>query len=279
MTPGWEKNRRIRFYGEHGAPVVVLHGGPGAFGSAARLAQGLSGVFRVTEPWQRRCGELPLTVAVHVSDLHGLIQSRFDGGKPALVGSSWGAMLALAYAAEHADTLSAVVLSGCGTFDPASRAEGVRRRRQRIAEYIAAHPEHQDDLKLDIGAQIMKWHMMTDTYAPISDEAPVPDEPFDLQGHTETWQDMLRCQEEKRYPQTFAAITVPVLMLHGAEDPHPGAMIRDTLRKYIPHLEYHEFPQCGHEPESERYARDDYFAVMSTWLARRFVEENAGNPV
>ncbi len=37
--PGWDENRRIRFFGDHGAPVIVLHGGPGAFGGSVRMAQ------------------------------------------------------------------------------------------------------------------------------------------------------------------------------------------------------------------------------------------------
>ena len=90
---GWEEDHRIRFFGDHGPPVITLHGGPGAYGGALRLAQGLSREFRVIEPWQRPSGDRPLTVAVHVKDLHDLIRSRYKGESPALVGASWGAML------------------------------------------------------------------------------------------------------------------------------------------------------------------------------------------
>ena len=82
---GWNRDRRIRFHGDHGPFVITLHGGPGATGSAVRLAQGLSRDFRVIEPWQRPSGEIPLTVAVHIQDLRNLILSRCKGEKPALV--------------------------------------------------------------------------------------------------------------------------------------------------------------------------------------------------
>jgi len=268
---GWDENRRIRFHGDHGPPVITLHGGPGAFGGAVRLAQGLSREFRVVEPWQRPSGEIPLTVAVHIEDLHNLILSLLNGEKPALVGSSWGAMLALAYAAQYSDSINATVLVGCGTFDKASRDVIVQRRRQRITDYISKHPEHEADLQLDMGEQMMKWHSMTDAYEPSADNNELPDsEPFDMQGHTETWQDMVRCQEAGVYPQSFASVMVPAIMLHGADDPHPGGMTRDTLSQYMPHLEYHEFPRCGHDPEIEKYAKDDFFAMMSNWLKRSF---------
>jgi pimeloyl-ACP methyl ester carboxylesterase len=265
--PGWNMNRRIRFHGDHGPPVIALHGGPGAPGSAVRLAQGLSHDFRVIEPWQRPSGGTPLTVAVHIQDLRNLILSRFRGEKPAIVGSSWGAMLALAYAAENSETITGIVLVGCGTFDKASREVIVQKRRLKIADYISKHPEHKADLQLDMSVQMMKWHGMTDAYEPLPiDDASLASEPFDMQGHIETWQDMLRSQEMGIYPQSFTCVKVPTIMLHGADDPHPGTMIRDTLKRYIPHLQYHEFPRCGHDPEIEKYAKDDFFAVLSSWL-------------
>jgi pimeloyl-ACP methyl ester carboxylesterase len=137
---GWTSNRRIRFHGDQGPLVITLHGGPGATGSAVRLAQRLSGDFRVIEPWQRLSGEMPLTVEVHIQDLRNLILSRCIGERPALVGSSWGAMLALAYAADHSETISGIALVGCGTFDKASRKAIVQKRRQKIADYILKFP-------------------------------------------------------------------------------------------------------------------------------------------
>ena len=57
-------NLKIRRYGDAGSTVIVLHGGPGAAGSAEPLAQGLADGFRVIEPWQRGSGgREPLTVA------------------------------------------------------------------------------------------------------------------------------------------------------------------------------------------------------------------------
>lgn len=270
---GWDENRRIRFHGDRGHHVIVLHGGPAACGSAIRLAHGLSHEFRVIEPWQRRSGDKPLTVAVHMDDLHQLIRSRCKEDRPALVGSSWGAMLALAYAAKHSESIKATVLVGCGTFDKASREVIVKRRRQKIIDFIAKHPEYESDLKLNIDQQMMKWHGMTDSYEPVEvREETTLSEPFDMTGHEETWQDLIRCQNAGIYPQSFTSVKVPVLMLHGADDPHPGDMIQDTLRRFIPHLEYYEFQRCGHEPEIEKYAKDDFFALLSGWLKKKLSE-------
>ena len=113
---------KTQAYGETGPVVIVLHGGPAAVGEAAPIARRLSALFRTIEPYQRGSGNETLTVSRHVEDLHQLIQSMQNDSKPSIVGESWGAMLALAYASAYPDTTDALVLVGCGTFDKASRA-------------------------------------------------------------------------------------------------------------------------------------------------------------
>ncbi|MEJ2693461.1 MAG: alpha/beta hydrolase, partial [Candidatus Thiodiazotropha sp.] len=134
-----------------------------------------------------------------------------------------------------------------------------RARLSRLEEEVT-DPEKQTMAWVEITKPI--YH-----YSPIQSSAR-PYERFDLKGHDETWRDMMRCQEEDVYPQAFAAIKGPVIMLHGDYDPHPGRMTRDTLRQTIPHLEYREFEKCGHTPWMERDAREDFLAVLSEWITR-----------
>jgi pimeloyl-ACP methyl ester carboxylesterase len=257
-----------RRYGTSGPRVVVLHGGPGAPGSAAPLARGLAGAFRVLEPLQRGSGGPPLTVARHVADLHQLVQAT--GGRPPLVGHSWGAMLALAYASAHPAEAGPLVLVGCGTFDPAARA----RLRAVVDERL------DDDLKQrlaclrqEIADPDERLRVEGNLLLPIYSYEPMAAEPIaeacDARAHHETWHDMLRLQEEGVYPAAFAAIETPVLMLHGAADPHPGEMIRASLEPFLPQLEYHEWVPCGHYPWLERAVRDDFFALLGDWLQRQ----------
>jgi pimeloyl-ACP methyl ester carboxylesterase len=79
---------------------------------------------------------------------------------------------------------------------------------------------------------------------------------------------MIRLQATGVYPAAFEAIDLPVLMLHGADDPHPGTMIRDTLRTHIPRLEYEEWARCGHYPWLERDVRAGFFTFLRGWLRR-----------
>lgn len=258
---------RTREYGGGGRTVIVLHGGPGAAGYMAPVARDLARDFHVLEPFQRGSGDTPLTVERHVQDLRELIEDRCAGVRPAIVGSSWGAMLALATAAEHPDLTGPLVLIGCGTFDVRARARMNRiidRRldddlRGRLARLEVEVPDADERLKRT-GALLEPLYTVDPLRAGLGDVE------CDDRAFQETWNDMLRQQREGLYPAAFAAIGVPVLMLHGTEDPHPGGMIRDSLLPWIPQLEYVEWSRCGHYPWIEREVRDEFFHTLNRWL-------------
>jgi len=199
--------------------------------------------------------------------------------KPALIGASWGAMLALAYAAAHPTSTGPIVLIGCGTFTLESRAEFKRilaerlnsptqlndthapTLQSRIDALAQSHPD--PDARLAAKAQIISLAYQGSPTDPDTDTLHV-----DAAGNRETWDDMLRLQANGTYPAAFAQITSPVLMLHGGHDPHPGAMIRDSLLPYLPRLEYHEIHNCGHDPWREPLHRAEFYSILDAWLAR-----------
>jgi len=262
-----------RAYGNTGPTVMVLHGGPGAPGHMAPVARELANSFRVLEPFQRGSGIEPLTVARHVADLHDCVGSHCSGGRPAFVGSSWGAMLALACAAAHPDCAGPIVLIGCGTFDTAARGrfhttldqrkdDKLRHRLERLAAEFP-DPDQRLREKANIILPLYSFDLLS-----LEQEI----EACDARANQETWSDMLRLQAEGVYPAAFAAIRSPVLMLHGSVDPHPGTMIRDSLAPFLPQLEYYEWPQCGHYPWLERGVRHDFFGVLRLWLTKHLAK-------
>jgi pimeloyl-ACP methyl ester carboxylesterase len=269
----------MREYGVAGPVVILVHGGPGAPGSLGPVARELARSFRVLEPFQRGSGDEPLTVGRHVADLEDLVRSRAAGGRPAVVGHSWGAMLALAWASAHPDGANPLVLVGCGTFDVASRERFRELRDARLDDAARRRIASLASEDLDPGAFARAMDGLLRpayVYDGIEEEdagAVAESEPgYDARANAETWQDMLRLQAEGVYPAAFASIRSPVLMLHGDFDPHPGAMIHATLAPWLAHLEYCELARSGHEPWRERHARDEFFARLRTWLARHAEE-------
>ncbi|HQK93266.1 MAG TPA: alpha/beta hydrolase [Armatimonadota bacterium] len=261
----------VQEWGTKGPWVIALHGGPAAPGSAAPIARALSAQFRVLEPWQRGSGDEPLTVARHVDDLHELVAS-LGGVRPALVGESWGAMLALAYAAAHPGSAACLALVGCGTFDTRARARLHAILEERASSELRTRLERLAEECPDPGEQLRHRYELTRplySYDPVDDDYPYEcPGPLDMRAHTETWEDMVRQQDAGVYPAAFALIRCPVAMFHGDYDPHPGRMICAGLRRLMPQIEYVEFEWCGHSPWEERHAREPFFAALSEWLER-----------
>ena len=263
----------VRHYGEGGPWVVVLHGGPAAVGDVAPIAKGISRSFRAVEPWQRGSGNAPLTVARHVADLHELA-TDLNGDSPlTIVGHSWGAMLALCYAAEHPSKAGPIVLVGCGTFDQAARSRMRTTIEERMDRVLRDKLHRLSTEFTDPTDRFMRTFKLTRHLFDFDPIDPYPEteesEPFDIVAHEETWNDMARLQADGIYPGSFEAIESPVLMLHGQYDPHPGKMIRDSLIDHLPQLEYHELERCGHSPWIEKFARDDFFSVLCEWLTSK----------
>ncbi|CAG0965209.1 Cis-3-alkyl-4-alkyloxetan-2-one decarboxylase [Myxococcaceae bacterium] len=262
---------QVRRYGFQGTNVVVLHGGPGAPGSIAGLARLLAPHFNVLEPLQRRSGFAPLTVAQHVDDLAVVAPER-----SAIVGWSWGAMLGLSFAARHPERVSRLVLVGCGTYDENSRAQFKQALEnllnqagnESIRDLIRQKQSEQDEKARDATlGKLGAAYARLESYELLEDSLGQADKlPVDAVGNRETWDDVLRLQRQGIEPQAFATIRVPVLMLHGDVDPHPGSATRDLLQQFVPQLEYVEFEKCGHEPWREAHARDRFLKKLQTWL-------------
>jgi pimeloyl-ACP methyl ester carboxylesterase len=260
----------VRSYGADGPYIIVLHGGPGAPGHMMPVARELASEFRVLEPFQRGSGSQPLTVATHVADLHDVVTSV--GKEPVcLVGSSWGAMLALAYAAAHPLPVGGVVAIGCGTFDAESRSRFKQNVDQRLDPDLRAKLSHLDETIVDPNERLAtRATLLLPAYSHDVGDANLELSAADAQSNRETWADMLQLQEVGVYPQSFRAIEAPVLMLHGSVDPHPGKLIFESLRPHVRVLEYHEWAECGHYPWLERSVRAGFFERLKSWLRARF---------
>jgi pimeloyl-ACP methyl ester carboxylesterase len=175
-------------------------------------------------------------------------------------------MLALAHAAAHPADARGLVLVGCGTFDPVARERFQRTVAERMTPVLNARHERlaeefpDPDERLAEAGRLFQALYAAGPVLEDPDDAAAP--PPDARGHAETWNDMLRLQADGTYPAAFAAIAVPVVMLHGDFDPHPGRMIADSLRPRLPQLEYVEIGRAGHEPWRERGARARFLARL-----------------
>jgi proline-specific peptidase len=108
-----------RSYGNGGrTPIIVLHGGPAAGHTYMRPYAALATDREVVLYDQSGCGRSArptdlksYSVERYVAELE-MLRTHLGYGKVILLGHSWGGMLAMAYAQEHADRVAGLVLAG-----------------------------------------------------------------------------------------------------------------------------------------------------------------------
>lgn len=264
---------QVRSYGNRGPYVVLIHGGPGAPGDMAPLARHLCNQFRILETLQRISGDVPLTVARHVSDLYDVLRDPVQEGPVHLVGHSWGAMLALTYAARYPAEVDRVVIIGCGTFDKRSRKAYQTRMAQRMNSNDRRHinnlkaqlavekgRQRRNELFAEFGAiytRIQSFNSLVTNSEVLN---------YDEGGFSETWKDAISLQDRGIQPEEFKRIQAPVIMIHGDEDPHPGSSIYRSMTPFIRDIQYRELSRCGHIPWIERDAKDEFYELLTECL-------------
>jgi pimeloyl-ACP methyl ester carboxylesterase len=264
----------VRLYGVSGPYVALLHGGPGAAEQMGTVGRRLGGRFRVVEPLQRASGEVPLTVARHVADLDEALRGPLEEGPVRLVGFSWGAMLALTYAARHPGHVERVILIGCGTFDRRSRevyeaamAERMDAQQRRRFEELTARLAEESDRQRrnELFAEFGSLCTQIQAFDPLTSDS--DDEiSYDEDGFRDTWSDAVLLQEQGIQPAEFARIEAPVTMIHGDADPHPGRLIFESLALLVRDIQYRQLSRSGHTPWIERHAREAFYELLSECL-------------
>lgn len=135
-----------------GLPVLLLHGGPGS-GSSPHQREFLDPLrYRIVQFDQRGCGRsTPLGETAHnhtealIGDIEAL-REHLGIGRWLVAGGSWGATLALVYAARHRERVQGVLLRGTFLADTADLDwffHGVAALApQAQADFMAVVPRH-----------------------------------------------------------------------------------------------------------------------------------------
>ena len=248
-----------------GPPAVCLHGGPGLWDYLAPLAALLDDTFTVVRFDQRGCGRSagqdgPFTIEQAVDDLDQL-RAALGFSRWAVAGHSWGAELALRYAARHPDRAAAVAyIAGVGAgngYKDAHVAELNRRlgaARGRWAALSSVPPGDRTPTE-EREMCLLQWR--TD-FSPGPDaaghalalwETRPPGAVINMAANRGLWQD--RATEDLR--QAAARVTCPVTMIFGNDDPRPWTA-SDSLLAALPSASRTVLSDAGHAPWAERPA-------------------------
>ncbi|MEV6285797.1 alpha/beta hydrolase [Kribbella sp. NPDC051770] len=217
------------------APVLLLHGGPGLWDYLEPVAALIDD--RVVHRYdQRGCGGSDpsdeQTIARTVADLEEL-RAHWGHERIVVLGHSFGATLALRYAAAHpARVAHLIYLSGVGVGDwrTPSQAEARRRMTDVQADRLESLGNRRDrnpDEEREFRA--LSW--FTDhadrerAWAWALEDADVP-HPINFAANRALSADN-RAWGDDRLLQQAAALTMPVDFIHGEGDPRPASAVRE----------------------------------------------------
>jgi pimeloyl-ACP methyl ester carboxylesterase len=230
--------------------VAVLHGGPGAPGSAAPVARTLAarGVASL-EPLQAA-----VSIEGQLDELHDLLLARSEP-PIVLVGWSWGAWLALLFAVGHPSVVRKAVLVGSGPFEQRYAAEIRATRLSRLTEDERVEYERGEL------SSLARLSAKADAY----DALPREDETVELQPdvHRRVSAEAAELRRSGALLERVSGVRCPVVAIHGDHDPHPAEGVRAPLARVLAEFSFVLLERCGHEPWNERYACDRFFEILA----------------
>src|SRR6266540_6000317 len=267
------------------APLVALHGGPGAahdyLVTLTDLARDGRAVVLYDQIGNGRSSHFPgrggdfWTVDLFVRELQNLVAALGIGDRHHVLGQSWGGFLAQEYALTSPPGLRSLVLADTAASFPDFVAEASRLRAELPPEVEATLRRHEqagttDDPEYAAACQVFydrhvcrlePWPPeLVEAFAWIERDPTVyhtmngPSE-FHVVGSIKDWQSKDR----------LGSIDVPTLLVSGRYDEATPAL-QEVLLDGIPGAEWVLFEESSHLPHVEE--RERYMQVVGEWLAR-----------
>jgi proline iminopeptidase len=257
-----------------GDPLILCHGGPGAWDQFGDLAAMLCDELHVIRWDQRGCGRSerrgPYSMARTVADLEA-VRAHFGREKVALLGHSWGAQLALRYALDHPDRVGKLVyVSGTGLgFDwHAAYEENLAARLgddlARVIELQGRERTVDEDREL----AVLKWSAeFVDRAAGLghAERMATPWLEINYECNAVLNAQLQATWREDELVEACRKLTVPTLIIDGAEDIRPRSAV-DSLAAALPDVTRVELPKAGHLPWLEDPA--GFRSALLSFLSR-----------
>ena len=257
----------VKKHGKSPYRVVLVHGGPGAPGELTLLADELSTLTSILEPFQTK-----LTIEALVGELDEQI-SRHAEIPVTLVGHSWGAWLSFLYTAGYPDKVKKLILVSSGPFDPfyASNIISMRskrltdKNRKKLFSWIERLDEPEEQNKDDLFRQVGELINRADAFDPI--QGLNPKVHYDYNMYYQVWNEAQDLRNSGALLNAASGISCPVVAIHGDYDPHPAEGIRKPLTTGLQDFKFYLLRNCGHHPWEEKLSRDTFLSILSEHIS------------
>ncbi len=242
-----------------GLPLVFVHGFPLSRGVWQKQIEALRPSYRVVAPDLRGLGESepqpgPTTMAQCAADLRALLQ-QLATGPVVLIGHSMGGYVALAFARQFPEMLRGLVLVCTKAGQDNSEAAAGRRA---LAEKVKAK-----------GVHVVLDEMAPKMLSPGNQDPQMAAQVFGFMASSKpagVVGALLGMAERPDATSLLAQITVPTLVITGADDALIPRAESDKLAGAIPGAQLTVIPHAGHLVAFEQ--PDEFNRVLKEWLSR-----------
>lgn len=258
--------KNVRVYGNTPCKIAVIHGGPGAPGSLKPLAEELSKTYSVLEPFQTAD-----SIEGQIEELKTQLK-QYAELPIILIGHSWGAWLVYIFASKYPEWVKKIILIGSGSFEK-EYVEKMKTNRRNVLskeenERVAAlygiindvNSVNRKEALSEFGSLMTK----ADSYKPIHIESDI------LEFYPDVFSKCMKALNIIRNSNELLEfgknIKCPVLAIHGAEDSHHYEGVSEPLQRVVKDFRFNLLEQCGHNPWNEKYARDEFYRILSEGL-------------
>jgi pimeloyl-ACP methyl ester carboxylesterase len=232
-----------------GAPLLILHGGWGyeVYPFDSQIA--LMPERRFVIPDRTGYGKSPRIAALperfhHAAAAeHEALLDALGIERCAIWGHSDGAVIAALMALRRPARVTGIIVE----------AVHVDRAKPGSREFFQLAIDHPDRLVRSLAAKLAAEH--GEGYWRTI-----------LGAHGRAWLEFAATPEDDYFDHRLSTLAVPVLVIHGADDPRtePGEL--DRLAAQLPGATIHRLAGAGHSPHSERAACAEVTAIAASFL-------------
>jgi len=256
----------LRKYGNTPFTVAVIHGGPGAPGEMAPVAQELSSVTGVLEPLQTAT-----TLEGQVRELKAVLE-KHAALPVTLIGFSWGALLSFIFTARYPSFVRKLILIGSAPYAEKYASNITQTRLSRLTEQerkqaLSLMQTLNDPSVADKNtplARLGKLLSKADSYDPLPHDDEILECQYDVfQG---VWEQAEQLRSSGKLLELGKKIKCPVVAIHGDYDPHPSEGVVEPLSRVLKDFRFILLKKCGHRPWLERSARERFYDILTREL-------------
>jgi pimeloyl-ACP methyl ester carboxylesterase len=249
-------------YGTKPYSTVLVHGGPGAAGSLAELARGLSSEYGIVEALQTKD-----SINGQIDELQDIIiqNAHFP---VILIGHSWGAWLVSLYAAKFPNYCKLLILIACPPFDCKFENEISKTRLERMSQKTINQYDKwskilNNKMEGDKNIAFTKIGNLLTRIDSFSEKIDTPDEIHcNYQIFSRIWPHASKLRKSGHLLIQLKKIRCPITFIHGQYDPHPCHGITEPLDKQKIKYELHCIPECGHYPWLEIAIKNQFLLIL-----------------